>query len=381
MEHFVRSYLDAYNSLTEKLTVDKKRLILPKYLFEKCQIDICISKINGVSIKFIPNQKKESMKFEDTNLPIEDRVLPSLSNKGKDCFFVVDGARNIVKNLNLIERSVYERNRQFIEQLARSTNLVMDNPIRFIELLSGDLKLIDCTLAYTERGKDKVENINCLWLFATNNSTFFSKENAELIARLEYEQLTSALTSWVPIRTLAELLSDFKGLIDNKNTTEPDMQDFFKKHWIFLDILAKMVFPKFDMGGVYIPDFIVETSDNRYILVEIESPNVELYTKEKSPRQAEKLREADTQIKDYYSYALNHIDLLKDKLPFLTAEKVKGLIIIGKSKSLSEIQKLKLEKDRASNKNHDLLTYDELYEGIKTFLDNIGLKYTQFTHS
>lgn len=375
MQCFIQAYLDTYKKLSSDLSDHNKHFLLPRYLTEKCEIVVTISKIKGTSIRFNINQKKESFKFQDTTQSIEDEVLPILSQKS-GVFFVLDGERQALENINLITREYFDRHKELIEKLTRSTNFVMDNAEKFIDVISGDLKLVDCTLAFCKNSSDNLDRIDCLWLFGSNRSFDFSPKKAEQLATWEYQKLASALVSRIPIQTLIGLLSEFKKLIDNKNTTEPKMQTFFKDHWIFLDIQARRVFPKFDMGGDYIPDFIIETSDYRYVLVEIESPNAKLYTK-KPLRQAEKLREADTQIKDYLSYAFNHIDFLRNKLPFISAEKIKGLVIIGKSKTLTSEQALKLDKDRASTKNYDIITYDELFEGLRVFLENLGFRYSQ----
>jgi hypothetical protein len=375
MECFIRAYLDIYKKLSSNLSDYNKHFLLPRYLTEKCEITVTISKAKGTSIRFNVNQKKEVFTFQNTTQSIEDEVLPKLSQKN-GVFFVLDGERQVLENINLITREYFDRNKELIEKLTRSTNFVMDNAEKFIDVVSGDLKLVDCTLAFCENGSDKLDRIDCLWLFGSNRSFDFSPKKAEQLAAWEYQKLASALVNRIPIQTLIGLLSEFKKLIDNKNTTEPQMQTFFKDHWIFLDIQARRVFSKFDMGGDYIPDFIIETSDYRYVLVEIESPNAKLYTK-KPLRQAVKLREADTQIKDYVSYAFNHINFLRNKLPFISAEKIKGLVIIGKSKTLTSEQALKLDKDRASTKFYDIITYDELFEGLRVFLENLGFRYSQ----
>jgi len=145
---------------------------------------------------------------------------------------------------------------------------------------------------------------------------------------------------------------------------------------MFLEIGAKRVFPKFNMGGEKIPDFVIETSDYRYVIVEIESPNVNLYTSETPPKQSRKLREADSQTKSYLSYAHENMHFLRRKLPFLSAEKIEGLIVIGKSSMLSIEQKKRLEQDRAFSKDYDVVTYDELFENIRVFLENLGFRYS-----
>jgi len=319
---------------------------------------------------------KEVFGFQDTGKSIEDEVLPNLSSQG-NVFFVLDGQNQVLQNVNLITKEFYDKHKDLVEKLTRSTNLIMDKAEKFVDVVSGDLKLIDCTLAFCRNGRDILDRIDCLWLLSSNQSSDFSRNRAEQLATLEYEKLASILVNRIPIQTLVGTLAEYKRLVENKNTTEPDMQTFFKNNWTFLEISAKRVFPKFQMGGDLVPDFVIETSDFRYIFVEIESPNAELYTSETPPRPARKLREADSQIKSYLSYAHQNILFLRQKLPFLSGEKIEGLVVIGRSSSILLEQKKKLDQDRAYSKDYDIVTYDELFQSVRTFLENLGFRYSQ----
>lgn len=350
-------------------------MLFPKYLNTKCEITGTISKVNGIAIRFRSGKEKESFVFQDTSKAIEDEVLPTLSKKG-EVFFILEGERQVLENVNLITREFYDRHKDLIEKLTRSSNFVMSGAEKFVEVISGDLKLIDCTLAFCDGGTDVLDRIDCLWLFNSNHSSDFSKGKGEMLAKLEYEKLASVLVSRIPIQTLIGTLAEYKKLIDNKNTTESQMQSFFEKNWALLEINARRILPKFDMGGENIPDFIVETSDFRYVIVEIEGPNEEIYTAETPPRQARKLREADSQIKTYLSYAHNNILFLRQKLPFLSGEKIRGLIVIGRSSNLSPEQKKRLDQDRGFSKDFDIVTYDELFESLRMFLENLGFRYS-----
>jgi hypothetical protein len=375
LETFTKEYLNTFHGLSSNLSETQKSLLLPKYLNTKREITGTISKVNGVAIRFKSGREKESFVFQDTSKAIEDEVLPTLSKKG-DVFFVLEGERQVLENVNLITREFYDRHKDLIEKLTRSSNFVMSEAEKFVEMISGDLKLIDCTLAFSDGGTDILDRIDCLWLFNSNHSSDFSKGKGEMLARLEYEKLASILVSRIPIQTLIGTLAEYKKLIDNKNTTESQMQSFFEKNWALLEINARRILPKFDMGGENIPDFIVETSDFRYVIVEIEGPNEEIYTAETPPRQARKLREADSQIKTYLSYAHNNILFLRQKLPFLSGEKINGLIVIGRSSNLSREQKKRLDQDRGFSKDFDIVTYDELFESLRVFLENLGFRYS-----
>jgi len=140
----------------------------------------------------------------------------------------------------------------------------------------------------------------------------------------------------------------------------------------------KQKYPKFKLGEKYIIDFLVQTSDLHYILVEIESPNDPLYTKERLPKPSKELREADSQMKEYLSYVKNNILYLRNKLPEINVEKTTGLIIIGRSSRLTKKQLEKLEKDNSQTIGYKILTYDELATKMKTFLENLGIRYSPF---
>jgi len=374
-ESFIKTYLNRFYSLTANLSKSQKHLLLPRYLSKKSEKMVTISKLNGVSIRFKITDDKESISFQATDKSIEDEVLPLLGRDGS-VFIVLDGQSQVLQNINLITREFYDKHKDLVEKLTRSTNFIMDAPKKFVEVVSGDLKLIDCTLAFCKDDKDVLDRIDCLWLFGSNQSSDFSKKRAELLATMEYKKLVSILVNRIPIQTLIGTLSEFKKLTDNKNTTEPHMQTFFENNWTFLEIGAKRMLPKFNMGGDLIPDFIIETSDFRYIIFEIESPNADLYTSETPPRQSRKLREADSQIKSYLNYARNNILFLRQKLPFLSEDKLKGLIVIGRSSTLSTEQKKRLDQDRAYSKDYDIVTYDELFENLRAFLENLGFRYS-----
>jgi hypothetical protein len=154
----------------------------------------------------------------------------------------------------------------------------MEEPKKFVEIISGDLQLVDCTLGFYKNGKKILDNIDFLWLFGSNQSSDFSTKRAESLANMQYKKLVSILINRIPIQTLIETLGEFKKRIESRNTTETEMQTFFKNNGTLLNISANRIFPKFRLGSDLVPDFIIETSDLQYEIVEIESPNADLYT-------------------------------------------------------------------------------------------------------
>jgi hypothetical protein len=230
LEKFVRTYLNTFSNLTSKLTESQKHLLLPRYLSKKCNIMMTISKIKGASIRFDVTENKELLTFQDTKKSIEDEVLPILAQQGS-VFFVLNGKNQVVENINLITKEFYDKHEDLIVELTRSTNFIMTSGAeKFVDVVSGDLKLVDCTLAFCKNGEDVLDRIDCLWLFGSNQSSSFSESRAEYLATTEYQKLASILVNRIPIQTLVGTLAGFKELIDNTNSTESDMQSFFEKN-------------------------------------------------------------------------------------------------------------------------------------------------------
>ena len=208
LETFIKEYLNTFQSLSSKLSEIQKSLLFPKYLTKKCEIIGTISNVNGIAIRFKSGKEKESFVFQDTSKAIEDQVLPALSKKG-EVFFILEGERQVLENVNLITGEFYDRHRDLIENLTRSSNFVMRGAEKFVKMISGDLKLIDCTLAFCVSGTDVFDRIDCLWLFNSNHSSDFSKGKGEMLAKLEYEKLASILVSKIPIQTLIGTLAEY----------------------------------------------------------------------------------------------------------------------------------------------------------------------------
>lgn len=378
LENFVRCYIQTFEKLTAKIKREDRALILPQHLARPHRVNGVISKIHGVAVEFAERSPRWVIKTSYDERRIEEAVLLKISEEDST-FFTNSGISNTLENVNLVTKEFYEKQRQTIENLTRSVNFVMDNVGYFIKIKNGDIKLIDISLAYVEGGREFTRRINCLWLFGTNSSEFFSTNRAAKLAREDFEKVISTLAGKVPIKLLIATLQTYQELL-NKNVREENIQKFLMNNWILLDPNAKRVFSKGDLRRFKMPevDFLIETSNNKYIFVELEKPTDELFTSEEPPRTARKLREAEAQIRKCISEICNHIDFYKQYFPFMSVENVKGLIIIGRSSKLNKKYKKEFERIRFHAKDYEIITFDELFERIKTLLENLGIRYGAF---
>ena len=102
------------------------------------------------------------------------------------------------------------------------------------------------------------------------------------------------------IREYERKIEELKKLV-NEDKDEPIFQRFFNDNIHFIEPSTIKYEEKVYFGGEYIPDFLIETSTEQYIIVEIESPGKRLYTK--GPQPTELFTQAMTQMGNYLQWA------------------------------------------------------------------------------
>jgi hypothetical protein len=105
-------------------------------------------------------------------------------------------------------------------------------------------------------------------------------------------------------------------------------------------------------------------------LVEIESPLRELFRKD--GQQREELTHAWNQILDWRVYLENNLSAAREGLGLSAiSTNPKSMIVIGRSSTLSEENRLKLTTLQNQIPNLRILTYDELISSAKAIAENL----------
>ncbi len=362
MERFVREYISAFETQSEMVSRSYKILLFPAYLHTPHKIKCTIS----VQVSFDPRR-------------IVDAVLPKLSDSGVPLWLI--GGRDItIGNMNLITREFFDRYEKIITVLSRATNFRLDaNFSKFFDITAGDVRLVDVSLAYLEQGKDVLNRIPCLWLFASTSSLDFTQEKAKALATQHYRSIVEAASQAAPIQALVGTLEAYQKLLEKQDLVEQNMQTFLENNAILMEPSITGKWTKGDLRRFRLPeaDFILKTSDNRFLIIELESPADRLINPSTLGPSAD-LRAAETQITNYLSDIQNNTLSYRDSFDRdLSVEKVSGQIIIGRSSKLSETQKKAFDK-HVSTLKYSVITYDELFQRSRTFLDNIGIRYGGF---
>ena len=166
-------------------------------------------------------------------------------------------------------------------------------------------------------------------------------------------------------------LEDYKILVDSFEE-EPKYQDFLKRTPNILNPNVKQSFQKFPLGGEFIPDFLLILHDSTHIFVEIEKPAKRIFNKDGT--ESSVYRSAFKQVRAFVTWAGNELDYLRKRMcPNINTNNIRGMLVIGHSRDLTEDNKKALERINYEYRGlYEIKTFDQLYYDRLSNLENIG---------
>lgn len=154
-------------------------------------------------------------------------------------------------------------------------------------------------------------------------------------------------------------------LLGRIGTREKDLHSFLKQHTQVLDSHMAAVYSEVRIGK-YRADLVLQyrQSDKRVVLVELEPHSAQIFTKRNSQRH--KVTHAVQQVRDWIREIHNNASNLPQWLAGnYTAE---GMVVIGRSKDLTEEQKDILMSNNSTS-DIKILTYDDLLERFQRLIE------------
>ena len=144
-----------------------------------------------------------------------------------------------------------------------------------------------------------------------------------------------------------------------------------KVYPVFLEPLATKIYDKQRLGDDLITDFVIQTLEDKYVLVEIEKPQDLIFTKQNDF--SAKFTHAYGQVLDFLAWIDSNIAYAQTKLPNICLPS--GLLVIGQSSALNPDQKKKLEYFNTLNTRIKVITYDEVLLNAQRLYKNIISSY------
>lgn len=170
-------------------------------------------------------------------------------------------------------------------------------------------------------------------------------------------------------RRFGSLLAAYEQLLDSDPEKEEELQVFLKENPILLCPGYVNMYPKLAIGG-HKTDFVFKEAIEGYLLVELEKSTDRLFLN--SGDESTKLRHARMQIFNWKRYIEDNLSTVQKELKlFGISSNPRGLIIIGRSKSLDEENRRMLTTMHNDSPNIRILTYDDLLVYIKAIVENL----------
>jgi len=164
------------------------------------------------------------------------------------------------------------------------------------------------------------------------------------------------------------LLGNFKEILDS-NPPEEILQIFLKDNSALLCPTHTKVCPKLALGNRK-TDFVFREAAGDYLLVELEQSSHRLFLKD--GHQSRQLSHARGQIIDWKRYLEDNLSTGQHEVGLANiSSNPKGLIVIGRSQSLSVEDRRKLTSIENDSPKLKIMTYDDVYENAKAVIENL----------
>jgi hypothetical protein len=167
-------------------------------------------------------------------------------------------------------------------------------------------------------------------------------------------------------RTLTMLeiaLEQLEKLLDTSKRNENNLQKCITENPILLGLDYAKIIPKHKLGSEFEVDYALEKFNGLIDLMEIESSNLSIFTKQGNP--SSYLVHAEQQVIDWLDWIEKNNAYARIGLEGLLSPK--GFVIIGRSSSLTEKTKASLiRRNKAFNGNITILTYDDVLRKAKS---------------
>ena len=161
------------------------------------------------------------------------------------------------------------------------------------------------------------------------------------------------------------VLANYNELVATADDDEPTFHRFFESHPLLLDPMAFQVWGKPDFHGQLEPDFIVRTYDNRYVIVEIETPAKQLVTKQ--GQLSAQATHAIGQVLRYQEYLRTHLAAALAAFPDFTP--AAGLVVVGREYSLDAGQRAVLRSENQSRSDIRIVGFDVLADMARAVMN------------
>jgi ppGpp synthetase/RelA/SpoT-type nucleotidyltranferase len=173
------------------------------------------------------------------------------------------------------------------------------------------------------------------------------------------------------IGALTNVLNQFESLIDRTGVHEKrNVHPFLKEHDFILfaspDVVSSEV--PIGLGTEYRMDFLVQKPDSSYLLVEIENPQAELFSK--SGDFSAGVNHAIRQVEDWQEWIEANLQTVEHYYPGIRAPE--AWVVIGRDRNLSSAERRRFFRRNVNMRGRVAIkTYDDLLQDARAYVRSI----------
>jgi len=169
----------------------------------------------------------------------------------------------------------------------------------------------------------------------------------------------------------ADLLQEFRSLIEAKPDREEVLQRYLRNHPHLLSPTHTRVWPKAKLGTKRVTDFVFLEAPGSYLLVELERDNLRLFNKKGEPSGL--LQHALHQVRTWKQFIRTHPDYVRNgDLQFQgMSTNPRSLVVIGRSATLQPQDRHLLQELESENPNNRIWTYDDVLANATAVFENL----------
>jgi hypothetical protein len=120
--------------------------------------------------------------------------------------------------------------------------------------------------------------------------------------------------------------------------------------------------------GPYVADFVIEMPGQRYVLVEVEKPAHRVFTGK--DRFTKETTHAQQQVEDWMNHIRDYPAEFRERI-MPGIREPEAWVVIGRSRDMSDSQRRALQGKNARLQDITVMTYDDLLDNARQFLDNL----------
>jgi len=311
-------------------------------------------------------------------IPVFHYICPMLDTKELELSYhhlvdsVIEGEKDeiekeVINTLGLataLEVPIYPNNEKVEKELSGYYQRLIQNGFTAPDEKGNDVKLVPVN-------SKKMDDFKINKFSKIDLTKFWSPTDLLMLKNVIKDEFLKLNNAHRTLTMLEIAIGQLETLLDTTKRNENSLQKCITENPILLGLDYSKVIPKHKLGSEFEVDYALEKYNGLIDLMEIESSNLNIFTKQGNP--SSYLVHAEQQVIDWLDWIEKNSAYARNGLKGLISPK--GYVIIGRSSSLNKKTRASLiRRNKAFNENISILTYDDVLTKAKNLRELLRME-------